>query len=63
MQFEYSPYIPPLLIAAIVSAIVVIYAWMRRSASGALALFVLAIFVLEWILSYSLEIMGMGLET
>lgn len=63
MQFEYSPYIPPLLIAAIVSAIVVIYAWMRRSARGALALFVLAIFVLEWILSYSLEIMGMGLET
>ena len=63
MSFEYFPFILPLLAAAIFSAIVVIYTWMRRSANGALALFVLAIFVLEWIVSYSLEIMGTGLET
>jgi len=63
MQFEYSPYTLPLLSAAIVSAMVVAYAWTRRSAKGALPLFVLAVFVLEWIISYSLEIMGIGLET
>ncbi len=63
MQFEYSAYILPLLAAAIVSAIVVIYAWMRRSANGAFALFALAAFILEWIVSYSLEIMGVGIET
>ncbi len=63
MQFEYSAYILPLLAAAIVSAIVVVYAWMRRSTNGAFALFVLAVFILEWIVSYSLEVMGIGLET
>lgn len=63
MSFEYTPYALPLIAAAVISAIVAVYAWMRRSATGALALFVLALFVLEWMVSYLLEIMGTGPET
>ncbi len=63
MSFEYSSYVLPLLAAAVVSAIVAVYTWIRRSANGALALFVLAVFVFEWIVSYLLEVMGTGLET
>lgn len=63
MSFEYSSYVLPLLAAAVVSAIVAVYTWMRRSANGALALFVLAVFVFEWIVSYLLEVMGIGRET
>jgi PAS domain S-box-containing protein len=36
MSFEYSPYILPLVAAAIVSVTVAIYVWMRRSATQAL---------------------------
>jgi len=63
MSFEYSPYILPLIAAAFVSVTVAIYAWMRRSASGALALFLMAVAIAEWIVGYSLEIAGANLET
>ena len=63
MSFEYSPYILPLIGAAFISVVVAVYAWMRRSANGALWLFVLSLFVFEWTVSYSLEIAGAGLET
>ncbi|MFZ5880558.1 MAG: PAS domain S-box protein [Chloroflexota bacterium] len=63
MQFDFPPYTFPLVAAAVVSAIVAVYTWIRRAANGARALFVLAIFVFEWIVSYLLEVMGTGLET
>jgi PAS domain S-box-containing protein len=63
MNFEYSPYILPLLAAALVSLIVAIYAWTRRSASGALALVLMAVLIFVWTVGYSLEITGIGLGT
>ena len=63
MSFEYSPYILPLIAAALVSVTVAIYAWMRRSANGALALFLMAVSIFVWTVGYSLEIAGTDLET
>jgi PAS domain S-box-containing protein len=63
MNFEYSPYILPLLAAAFVSAFVAIYAWTRRTASGAFALFFMAITIFEWSVAYVFEIAGANLET
>jgi len=56
MTYRYSPYILPLLIAALVSGWVMIYAWRRRSAVNAAALGLLAFSITEWLLTYSLEI-------
>ena len=63
MSFEYSPYILPLIAAAFVSAAVAIYAWMRRSATGALPLFLMAVSILVWTAGYSLEVAGANLES
>ena len=63
MSFEYSNYILPLIAAEIVSVTVAIYAWMRRSATGALPLSLLAVSIFIWVAGYSLEIMGTDLET
>ncbi len=63
MNFEYSPYILPLVAAAIVSATVAVYAWMRRSANGALALSLMSASIFVWTVGYSLEIAGTNLET
>ena len=63
MSFEYSPYILPLIAAAIVSATVAIYAWTRRSANGALPLSFLAASIFVWTVGYSIEIAGTNIET
>ena len=63
MDFAYSLYILPLVVAAFVSAIVAIYVWMRRSANGALALFLMAVSVFLWTVGYSFEIAGTAVET
>jgi len=63
MSLEYSPYILPLVAAALVSVTVAVYAWLRRSATGALPLFLLAVSIVIWAVGYALEIMGTDLET
>ena len=63
MSFEYSPYILPLIAAALVSATVAIYAWTRRSATGALPLFLMSVSIFVWTVGYSLEIAGTNIET
>ena len=63
MNFEYSPYILPLIIAVLISAFVAVYAWNRRSANGAPALLFLSLAMVEWIVAYALEIAGVDLST
>jgi len=63
MNFEYSPYILPLIAATVVSVTVAIYTWMRRSANGAFPLFLMAVSISVWTIGYSLEIAGTNLET
>ncbi len=64
MQFQYSPYIFPLLVSTIIASFVAIYVWQRRAtASGAMALALLALACAEWSLGYALEIAGADLPT
>ena len=64
MQFQDSPYILPLLISTIIASSVAVYVWQRRAtASGAIALAVLAFACAEWSLGYALEIAGADLPT
>jgi PAS domain S-box-containing protein len=63
MSFEYSPYILPLIAAAVISSWVAVYSWSRRSTVSAIALSVMAITIAEWSLGYALEIAGADLAT
>jgi len=64
VQFQDSPYIPPLIIASIIAISVAVYVWQRRAtASGARALMLLALACAEWSLGYALEIAGANLPT
>lgn len=63
MSFEYSNYILPLIVSAIVSVAVSLYVWMRRSTAGALVLSLMAAAIFVWDVAYTLEITGVELET
>lgn len=63
MQFRYSPYMLPLLGAAIASGWVAIYAWRHRATRSAPALAVLAAAIAFWAAGYALEIGGADLAT
>jgi PAS domain S-box-containing protein len=64
MQFQYSPYILPLIISSIIAGGVAVYVWRRRAtASGAMALVMLALASAAWSLGYALEIAGADLPT
>lgn len=63
MQFIYSPYILPLIVAAIIALFVSIYAWTNRSVNGAKALALLALAMFLWASGYALEIAGADLDT
>jgi PAS domain S-box-containing protein len=63
MQFQYTPYIFPLIAAAIISMGVAFYTWSRRSANSGPALTILSFVLMEWLLGYALEIAGADLTT
>jgi len=64
VQFQSTPYILPLVVSSVMTGLVALYAWDRRAtASGAMALVLLAIAIAEWSLGYALEIAGADLPT
>jgi len=64
VQFEYSPYILPLVVSSIIVGFVAVYIWKRRTtANGAMALVTLALASAIWSLGYALEIAGADLPT
>ena len=64
MQFQYTPYILPLIVSSIIAGFVAVYVWQRRaSTSGAIALVMLALACSVWSLGYALEIAGADLPT
>ena len=64
MHFQYTPYILPLITASIIAGLVAYYVWQRRAtASGAMALVMLALACAAWSLGYALEIAGADLPT
>lgn len=63
MQFQYTPYIFPLLFAVILSTWIAYYSWQRRSSDHAILLFLLALTITEWTAFYILQITGANLQT
>jgi PAS domain S-box-containing protein len=62
-SFHYTPYASLLAIAALISALLAIYIWNRRSLSAARPAVALMIAVFVWSTGYLLEFMGVELET
>ena len=56
LHWQYSPYVLPLVIAAIASAAVAFFAWRRRPAPGATPAVWLTLAGAEWALGYALEL-------
>ena len=63
MTFTYSLYSLPLIITALISGWVMIYAWKRHRSSNAAALSIMALLVTFWQITYALEITGADLHT
>jgi PAS domain S-box-containing protein len=63
MQFQYTTYAIPLLVATIISLWVVFYSLRYRAAHSAVALAILALAIAEWSFAYALEIMASDLPT
>ncbi len=58
MRWQYTPYLLPLAVAAVVTVGVGLYAWRRRPAAGAAGLAGLCLAVTEWLLAYALQVAG-----
>lgn len=56
MNWQYTPYIIPLIIATIILGALVLYAWRRHTVSGATAFALLMLVIAEWSLGYALEL-------
>ena len=63
MEFQFTPYVIPLIIAAVLSDGVVIYLWPRRRTPKIFFLVLLGLAVAIWSLGYALEIAGTNLVT
>lgn len=63
MQFQYTPYIFPLLFALAISSWIVYYSWQRRASNHAILLLLLALTITEWTAFYILQVMGANLPT
>jgi len=62
--FQYTPYVLPLIVSSGIAVFVAFYVWQRRAtASGAVALVMLALACAVWSLGYALEIAGADLPT
>ena len=63
MNFQYIPYIWPLMASALTSLFLAIYAWKRRSVKGAGAFIWCMVFVTIWTVANALEMSGTDLPT
>lgn len=62
-QYEYTPYIWPMLASAILCMLLGIYAWNRRSSPGALPFAVMLFFVMFWSLGVTLQMTAVDVGT
>ena len=63
MEFQYTHYVIPLIVAAVLSDGVVVYLWPRRRTPKIFFLVLLGLAVAIWSLGYALEIAGADLAT
>jgi PAS domain S-box-containing protein len=61
MIWDYTPYMLPPLLAAVIAAWLARYAWQRRSALGSTFFAVLTMAVAEWVVAYALELAAVDL--
>jgi two-component system cell cycle sensor histidine kinase/response regulator CckA len=62
MSWQYTPYVPPLLIAAAMSVALALYALRRRHVPGAVPFAVLMLGAAEWSVGYTIELGNAGLS-
>jgi PAS domain S-box-containing protein len=63
MNWQYTPYALPLFLAALISGILVVPAWRRRSATGAETFAFFAASSSLWCFAYALELLGADIPT
>ncbi|MBN1450675.1 MAG: PAS domain S-box protein [Anaerolineales bacterium] len=62
-SFQYTPYVYPVAIAALLSALLAFYLWDHRKIPGAKPAAVLSLALFVWSFGYCLEILGVELPT
>ena len=62
MHWQFTPYVSPVIVSALVSAALAFSAWRRRSAPGAASFSLLMLAVAEWSLAYALELVSPNLQ-
>ena len=63
MNWQYTPYVFPLLAATTISVALAFYAWKRRPAVGVTPFVLLMLAVAEWSLAYALRLVSVDLAT
>src|SRR5438876_1048754 len=63
MDWQFTPYVLPVIISAIITATLACSIWHRRSAPGGVAFCLLMLAVAEWSLGYALELASPDLPT
>jgi PAS domain S-box-containing protein len=63
MQFEYTPYVIPVILASVFALWIAAYGWQRRTARNTLLLTALSLALTEWLSFYALQISGANLAT
>ncbi len=58
MRWQYTPYLPPIVVAAISTSYITQLAWRRRSVRGATALSGLSFATCIWLVGYALELIS-----
>lgn len=61
MHWQYSPYMLPLIVSAVVAIALAIIAWQRRSTPGAMPLSIMMSAATLWLLAYTLELGSVNL--
>lgn len=63
MQFQYTPYALPVILASFISLMIAFYGWQRRASKDALLFSFLSLALTEWLVFYALQISGANLQT
>jgi PAS domain S-box-containing protein len=63
MQFQYTLYVLPVIVASAISLGIAFYGWQRRTARNALFLSFLSLALTQWLVGYTLQISGANLQT
>ena len=61
MDWQYNPYVIPVLVAAFISMLLAVWAWRYHHAPGAIPFSWLMLAQAEWSLGYALELLSVGL--